>query len=51
MKGEECTFLHLAPMPHAENIWKTPKEVAEHNARATIQNFANILGYKGMLQR
>ena len=22
--------------PHAENIWKTRKEVAEHNARATI---------------
>ena len=27
-----------------ENIWKTPKEVAGHNAKATIQNSANILG-------
>ena len=33
--------------PHAENLWKTPKEVALHNARATIQNSANILGPQG----
>ena len=33
--------------PHAENIWKTPKDVAEHNTRATIQNSANILGPQG----
>ena len=48
--------------PHAENIWKTPKEVAEHNARElrkysmqsdvsggwrAIQNSANILGPQG----
>ena len=33
--------------PHEENIWKTPKENAEHNARATIQNSENILGPQG----
>ena len=33
--------------PHAENIWKTPKEVAEYNARATIQNSVNILVPQG----
>ena len=30
--------------PHAENIWKTLKEVAKHNTKATIQNSANFLG-------
>ena len=44
MAGEECKFLHPA---HAENIWKIPKKVAEHNAKATIQNSANILGLQG----
>ena len=29
---------------HAENIWKTPKEAAEHHAKATIPNSASILG-------
>ena len=33
--------------PHAENIWKTPKEVAEHHAKATIPNSASILGSQG----
>ena len=33
--------------PHAENIWKTPKEVAEHNAKANIPNSAGILGPQG----
>ena len=33
--------------PHAENTWKTQKEVAENNAKATIQNSANILRPQG----
>ena len=33
--------------PNAENIWKTPKEVAEHNAKATIPNSPNIIGPQG----
>ena len=44
MIGEECKVLH---QPHAENIWKTQKDVAEHNAKATIPNSASILGPQG----
>ena len=51
MIGEE---VNSCIQPHAENIWKTPNEVAEHNAKATnptIPNSARILMPKGMLQR
>ena len=45
MIGEECKFLHRAPC--RKYILKTQKEVAEHNAKATIPNSASILGPKG----
>ena len=44
MTGEECKFLHPAP---CRKHMKTPKEDADHNARATVQNSANILGPQG----
>ena len=45
MIGEEC--VNSCIQPHAKNIWKTQKEVAEHNAKATIPNSASILGPQG----
>ena len=33
--------------PHAEIIWKTLKEVAENNAKATIPGSVSILGPQG----
>ena len=44
MTGEECKFLHPAP---CRKYIETMKEVAEHSARSTIQNSANILGPQG----
>ena len=44
MTGDECEFLHPAP---CRKYMETTKEVAEHNAKATIQNFANILRLQG----
>ena len=44
MTGEGCKFLHPAI---CRKYMENPEEVAEHNAKVTIQNFANILRPQG----